>query len=70
MCGANFTPTHVSLIWGKALIGIGFVSNKISETPHDLVLVAENCEAPKVDSWLVTHVDLHRTASAGDSEIS
>ncbi len=46
----------------RAGVGIGFVTNMIAAARLDLEVVLENCEAWQSHMWLVTHVDLHRTA--------
>lgn len=46
----------------RAGVGIGFVTNMIAAAQLDLEVVMENCEAWQSHLWLVTHVDLHRTA--------
>ena len=46
----------------RAGVGIGFVTNMIAAAELDLEVVLENCEAWQSHMWLVTHVDLHRTA--------
>ncbi len=43
-------------------VGIGFVTNMISAANLDLKVVMDRCDAWQSDLWLVTHVDLHRTA--------
>jgi len=50
---------HAAVVAG---VGIGFVTNRVLELPSDLVVIAENCDAWQAHLWLVTHVDLHRTA--------
>ncbi|PHQ94032.1 MAG: LysR family transcriptional regulator [Marinosulfonomonas sp.] len=42
--------------------GIGFVTNMVSDAQLDLQVVMDRCEAWNSDLWLVTHIDLHRTA--------
>lgn len=42
--------------------GIGFVYNLSRHMQPDLAVVFEDCDAWRSKLWLVTHVDLHRTA--------
>ena len=46
----------------RAGVGIGFVTNMVAAAQLDLEVVLENCEVWQSHMWLVTHVDLHRTA--------
>ena len=46
----------------RAGVGIGFVTNMKAVSQLDLIVVKETCEIWQSDLWLVTHVDLHRTA--------
>lgn len=43
-------------------VGIGFVTNMVKSEALDLEIVMETCTAWQSNLWLVTHVDLHRTA--------
>ncbi len=46
----------------RADVGIGFVTNTVPADRLGLEVVLENCEAWQSHLWLVTHVDLHRSA--------
>jgi len=46
----------------RADVGIGFVTSTVPADRLGLEVVLENCEAWQSHLWLVTHVDLHRSA--------
>ena len=46
----------------RAGVGIGFVTNMVSVSQLDLEVVMDTIKAWQSGLWLVTHVDLHRTA--------
>jgi DNA-binding transcriptional LysR family regulator len=46
----------------RAGVGIGFVTNMKAVSQLDLEIAMDTCESWKSSLWLVTHVDLHRTA--------
>ena len=43
-------------------VGIGFVAERVAEVDENLVEIMPSLEDWVSDTWLVTHVDLHRTA--------